>query len=183
MSLTAIRWLLAIAALWAQATAAQVAEPDSFRLEEYRAPVPVSLRGAKTLSVAEAEALWRSRKAAFVDVMPRTPRPAGLPEGTLWRDRKRLAIPGSLWLPNTGYGALAQDADDYLRAGLERATGGDRTAPLVIYCLEDCWMSWNAAKRAVALGYEAVHWFPDGTDGWEAAGLPLEELQPFEPGQ
>jgi PQQ-dependent catabolism-associated CXXCW motif protein len=42
----------------------------------------------------------------------------------------------------------------------------------------ECWMSWNAAKRAVALGYARVHWYPDGTDGWAAAGLPLAEARP-----
>ena len=35
-------------------------------------------------------------------------------------------------------------------------------------------MSWNAAKRALALGYTHVAWYPEGTDGWAAADLPLE---------
>jgi PQQ-dependent catabolism-associated CXXCW motif protein len=48
----------------------------------------------------------------------------------------------------------------------------------VIYCLADCWMSWNAAKRALADGYANVAWYPDGTDGWERANLPTEETQP-----
>jgi rhodanese-related sulfurtransferase len=39
-------------------------------------------------------------------------------------------------------------------------------------------MSWNAAKRAVSLGYTAVAWYPDGTDGWREAGLPLSEATP-----
>ena len=36
-------------------------------------------------------------------------------------------------------------------------------------------MSWNAAKRALALGYAHVAWYPEGADGWAAAGLPLEK--------
>jgi PQQ-dependent catabolism-associated CXXCW motif protein len=48
----------------------------------------------------------------------------------------------------------------------------------VIYCLRDCWMSWNAAKRALAMGYSNVVWYPEGTDGWEEWGLPLQEIQP-----
>ncbi len=36
-------------------------------------------------------------------------------------------------------------------------------------------MSWNAAKRALALGYQNVAWYPDGTDGWHEAGLPLQD--------
>ena len=44
---------------------------------------------------------------------------------------------------------------------------------IVIYCLRDCWMSWNAAKRAMTMGYRNVVWYPDGTDGWEDALLTL----------
>ena len=41
-----------------------------------------------------------------------------------------------------------------------------------------CWMSWNAAKRAVALGYTGVNWFPEGSDGWVAAGGDLVTAEP-----
>jgi len=44
--------------------------------------------------------------------------------------------------------------------------------------MADCWMSWNAGKRALSLGYVHVLWYPDGTDGWAAAGYPLEERNP-----
>jgi rhodanese-related sulfurtransferase len=40
-------------------------------------------------------------------------------------------------------------------------------------------MSWNLAKRLAALGYTRVYWYPDGTTGWEAAGLPLEPSLPM----
>ncbi len=68
--------------------------------------------------------------------------------------------------------------EDYFRSNLERVTGGDRNRALVFYCLKDCWMSWNAGKRALGLGYAHVAWYPDGTDGWKAAGLPLQETAP-----
>ena len=58
-------------------------------------------------------------------------------------------------------------------------TGGDPAKPVVIYCLRDCWMSWNAAKRAVAWGYTNIIWYPDGTDGWQAADLAMEQAQPM----
>ena len=89
-----------------------------------------------------------------------------------------MSIPGSIWLPDTGYGALAAATEDYLKQGLARATGGDKAKLLVVYCQASCWMSWNAAKRALSFGYANVAWYPDGTDGWEAAGLPLVEAQP-----
>jgi PQQ-dependent catabolism-associated CXXCW motif protein len=153
-------------------------EPDTYRNENYRGPTPGTLRGARVISTAEAAAAWRAGSAAFVDVMPHVPRPANLPAGTLWREKPRLNIPGSVWLPDTGYGELAAATASYLRTGLERVAGGDRAKLLVIYCLRDCWMSWNAAKRAVSWGYTGVAWYPDGTDGWQEAGLPLEEGRP-----
>jgi rhodanese-related sulfurtransferase len=39
-------------------------------------------------------------------------------------------------------------------------------------------MSWNAAKRAAQYGYSQVYWYPDGSDGWEKAGLSLAEARP-----
>ena len=36
----------------------------------------------------------------------------------------------------------------------------------------------EAAKRAAAWGWRQVLWYREGTDGWEAAGLPTQELQP-----
>jgi PQQ-dependent catabolism-associated CXXCW motif protein len=63
----------------------------------------------------------------------------------------------------------------YFAKGLDKATDGDHARMLVFYCLADCWMSWNAAKRALELGYSDVAWYPEGTDGWLIAGLPLQD--------
>jgi PQQ-dependent catabolism-associated CXXCW motif protein len=170
--------LIAIFVAAAQAAAAGVAEPEGYRLEDYRSPVPTTLRGARVIGTIEAEKIWRSQQAIFVDVLPRPPRPRDLPPGTLWRDKPRANIPGSIWLPDTGYGELAPVMADYFLKGLDKATGGDRARTLVLYCLADCWMSWNAAKRALALGYSDVAWYPEGTDGWLTAGLPLQDAIP-----
>ncbi|MBV9969756.1 MAG: PQQ-dependent catabolism-associated CXXCW motif protein [Xanthobacteraceae bacterium] len=153
-------------------------EPAGYRTENYRAPTPATLAGARVLGTAEAERLWQDMRALFIDVLPRAPRPANLPPGTIWRDKPRLDIPGSLWLPDTGYGELAPVTNDYLRSNLERATGGDRAKLLVVYCQRDCWMSWNAAKRIISMGYVNVAWYPDGTDGWGEMALPVAEAKP-----
>ncbi len=162
----------------APASAQGVAEPEGYRTEDYRSPVPTTLRGARVLSTDDAEQLWKAGAAVFVDVMPHAPKPANLPAGTIWREKQRLNIPGSIWLPDTGYGALAAVTEAYLRDNLARATGRDRNRLLVIYCLRDCWMSWNAAKRVLAMGYANVAWYPDGTDGWQEALLPLVSARP-----
>jgi PQQ-dependent catabolism-associated CXXCW motif protein len=172
--------ILALAVASASAQDAAVPEPDAYRTQDYRTATPATLKGARVITTGEAAALWRGGGAAFIDVLPRAPRPAGLPPDTIWRDKPRLDIPGSVWLPDTGYGELARVTEDYFRKGLEHAAGGDRSKMLVFYCLRDCWMSWNAAKRALAMGYANVAWFPDGSDGWQEAGLPQAEAQPAE---
>ena len=150
-----------------RAFAQTVPEPDTYRMENYRSPTPVTLRGVRTISAEEAFALWRGGTAFFVDVMPHTPKPPDLAPGTIWRDKPRETIPRAVWLPNVGYGRLAAETDAYFRRSLERLTGGDKTKPLVFFCIADCWMSWNAAKRArEEYGYTEVIWFRDGTEGW-----------------
>ncbi|MFD1332184.1 PQQ-dependent catabolism-associated CXXCW motif protein [Methylopila musalis] len=154
-------------------------EPSGYRMEGYRSPTPATLAGATVLDTPGAEALWRGGTAVFVDVMPRPVRPPNLPAGTIWKDAPRRHLPGSVWLLNVGYGALPPEMEAFFRDSLVRLTGGDLKKPLAFYCRQACWMSWNAAKRAMALGYSAVHWYPDGTDGWEAAALPTEPAQPY----
>ncbi len=173
-----MRWLLLALCLIPALALAQVPEPEGYRMEEYRAPVPGTLEGGTVVDVARAHALWQAGEAAFIDVLPRPPKPDDLPEGTVWRDKPRDSIPGAIWLPNTGYGALAAPEEGYFRSGLEAASGGDPTRPLLFFCLADCWMSWNAAKRALSYGYTKVYWLPVGTDGWAAAGHPLERVTP-----
>ena len=156
-------------------------EPGDYRMDNYRGPVPGTISGGTVLGPEEAHTLWETGTAAFIDVLPQAPKPENLPKGTIWRDRPRDTIPGSIWLPNVGYGAIADVTADYFRRGLGKATGGDKTHPIVLFCLEDCWMSWNAAKRALEWGYTDVYWMPDGTDGWNLWDYPLERVKPEEP--
>jgi PQQ-dependent catabolism-associated CXXCW motif protein len=62
--------------------------------------------------------------------------------------------------------------DRYFRTALEAVSLGRKDRKLVFYCEAKCWMSWNAAKRAVAYGYTAVYWFPGGMQAWTEAGYP-----------
>ncbi|KAA2213504.1 PQQ-dependent catabolism-associated CXXCW motif protein [Teichococcus oryzae] len=170
--------LLLLPAWMAIARAEPVPVPDGFRMGEYRAPTPAWVPGAVTLDTPEAEALWRQGMAVWIDVLPVARRPEGLPDNSLWRPAPRLGIPGSLWLPEVGRGTITPAQEAWLRGTLMTMAGGGRDRPVVFYCLSDCWMSWNAALRAVQWGWTAVRWYRDGTDGWEAAGLPTEELRP-----
>ncbi len=125
-------WAMALAAVLGIASpaalAGDVAEPAGFRMEEYRAPVPDTLAGARVLTTADAAALWKAGGAAFVDVLPKPPKPK-LPKGTVFRLPPRDDIPGSVWLPDVGYGALSPEMEAYFRANLEAATAAIRPAP------------------------------------------------------
>lgn len=153
-------------------------EPPDYRMSEFRAPVPCTLAGATVVTTETLRVRLERDSPLLVDVLPSPRRPEGLAEGTPWLPPARRNIPGTVWLPNTGFGDLPIEEETYLRANLERLTGGDPSRPLVFYCLADCWMSWNVARRAVEWGYDSVIWYPDGTDGWEAAGLPLAASSP-----
>jgi PQQ-dependent catabolism-associated CXXCW motif protein len=159
-------------------------EPVGYRTGDYRSAVPATVDGKAALTTDQAAALWRDHAAVFIDTLPQPPRPAGLPAATIWRPRPRHDIPGSIWLPDTGYGELPAFMETYFEDNLQDATRGDRSRRVVFYCLANCWMSWNAARRAASLGYTQVDWYADGTDGWAAAGLPLELRDPVSrPGQ
>ena len=148
-----------------------VPEPDGYRMAEFRAPVPATLKGADVLGTGALKALVENESPLPIDVMPapRMPRDTGL-----WISPKRDNLSGSHWLADTGYGKLSADFAAFFEQELARLTAGDASRKLVFYCETDCWMSWNAAKRALSLGYEHVAWYPDGSDGRKAANLPLE---------
>lgn len=163
------------------AGSSSVEEPADYREDAYREPVPATLAGATVVSTDEAHALWQGGEVAFIDVLPRPPKPANLPAGTIWNEKPHISIEGAIWLPNTGYGKLADVTLAYFRAGLEKATEGNKGKPVLFFCLPDCWMSWNAARRALELGHSQVYWYPDGSEGWTFDGYPTAPLQP-EPG-
>ena len=165
------------------AVAQGVPEPDDYRMDEYRGPVPGTLAGGTVVDAEKAHELWQSGGVAFIDVLPRAPKPENLPTGTIWREPERHSIPGATWLPNVGYGALADVNHAYFKAGLAQATGDDPDHPVLFFCLEECWMSWNAAKRAIEYGYTQVYWLPEGTDGWTFFDYPTEVIVPVPGGK
>lgn len=158
----------------AEPAASTVPEPDGYRLDKYRTAVPATLKGATVLSTAALQRLIAERQPVLVDVLPKTRKPKDRDQAQLWLEPKRDHLPGSAWLPNIGYGELTPELADYFRTELARLTAGDLTRPVVFYCDSNCWMSWNAAKRAMSeLGYTDVYWYPDGVQGWKKAGEQL----------
>lgn len=175
--------LLALTCAHASLAVADTAElfsADGYRIAEFRAPVPESVPGGITVTTQQVQSLLEaSQEVILLDVLPAPVKPKDRPDNLLWLPPARYNIPGSHWLPNVGYGALSLALDSYFKENLERLSAGDKSRKIVIYCLADCWMSWNAAKRAATeYGYTGIYWYPDGTTGWEAAGLPLDRSRP-----
>ena len=163
----------------AQALEGYAVDPETgLRMDRYRAPVPADLPGGKTLDIKAAVDLHTNESAVFIDVYP----PKGLGpdpfDGSWVTNETRDSLPNSVWLPEVGRGTLTAEAEDYFKRNLARLTNNDTSANLVFYCTSDCWQSWNASRRAMSWGYEAVHWFPLGTDGWLESGHTLSRVMP-----
>src|SRR5919197_1568851 len=94
-----VRWAcVVLLSVPISARSQDISEPGAFGTDDYRAPRPATLKGARVVTTAEAERLWRTGAAIFLDVLPHAPRPANLPPGTIWRERPRRNLPGSSWL-------------------------------------------------------------------------------------
>jgi len=155
------------------------AEPPSYRLDDYQAPVPATLNGQKALDLAQAKQAWASG-ALFVDVLPHAPRPQGLAPESVFIDKPHVSIKGAVWLPEVGRGEISAQTETFFRQSLLALTGGDLGKKIVVFCKRDCWMSWNAARRAQSYGYKTILWFSEGVEAWREAGLPVEPIKPYE---
>lgn len=174
--------LAVVSSLLCTVALAAVSQPDGYRLEDYDSEVPAALDGAVRVTAIEVRRLMDDDAAVVIDVIPEHRRPDSLPKNQLWMPVPHEGIKGALWLPDVGFGALSAVTEDYLFTHLAKATGGDTAHPLVFYCRMDCWMSWNAAKRALAHGYRSVYWFADGLDDWRFEDFEMSTLTPA-PGQ
>ena len=175
--------LLLAAAASAPAAAApeHVPEPHGYWLGPIHGPVPATIAGGTVLDTAGLAHLLAGGGVVLLDVAEASHRPAGLPAGTLWLPPPHRDIPGSVWIPDVGRGVISPHFAAWFRARLAALTGGDRDRRVVVYCHPNCWMSWNAARRAIKDGYRAVSWYPGGVEGWERAGHQTAAAKPEGP--
>jgi PQQ-dependent catabolism-associated CXXCW motif protein len=131
--------------------------------------VPATIAGGKVVTTAELASLIKTEMPVLVDVGPLPHKPQNL-SAAVWIPPPHRTIPYSVWLPGVGKGEIAPEIDAWYRAWLKSLTDGDPSKPIAIFCHPNCWGSWNAAKRAISYGYKAVHWYPDGIEGWQDAG-------------
>lgn len=128
-------------------------------------PTPSSLPGGQVVTTRGLASLMQARQAPFVvfDVLGGS---ESLPN----------ALPAA-WLAQSGsFDDTVQQQAAQLFA---QQTQGRKDVALVFYCLSrECWMSYNAALRAVAAGYANVLWYRGGLEAWKGAGLPTQGQGP-----
>ncbi|WP_420598263.1 rhodanese-like domain-containing protein [Neptuniibacter sp.] len=136
---------------------------DGYRIQRYRSPTPSHSEYAQTLNTEGVISLVdKVPEVVLLDVQP-------LPwsgEFIHKKNERRKNIKGSTWLPNVGLGELELSWSEYYQKHLERLTNKNKSHPIILYCRADCWMSWNAIKRAAEWGYTTLYWYRDGTDAW-----------------
>ncbi|WP_164852656.1 rhodanese-like domain-containing protein [Novosphingobium umbonatum] len=148
-------------------------DADGYRSGQYRAPVDRTPEPARKLPLAKALRMVAGHNALFIDV--------AMPENGL-RDAKgewQLALPhssikGAVWLPAAG--KAPPDSEAWAR--LQAIVAARPQAPVVLFCHQDCWMGWNAARRLAREGRTHVFWLEEGVEGWSAAGGPTAMLHP-----
>ena len=135
------------------------------RTAELSAPTPREVPGAKTIRTEELRQSLRSQSRPLLfDVLG---------------GEAHASLPGAIWLPGAGRGESFTDSLQVrIARTLEATTKGDRKRPMVFFCQgPQCWLSYNAALRAVALGYQNVSWYRGGIEAWLAAGGELAPMR------
>ncbi len=131
--------------------------------DQLHGPTPTSIPGARVVGTQQL-AQWMQGQ-----------------QGQQGRVMLLHAINSQMHLPNAIAAAPASQGgsfDDQVQRDfgnyLQQATRGNRAQLIVTYCQGvQCWGSYNAALRAVRLGYTNVHWYRGGMEAWQQAGLPL----------
>ena len=138
-----------------------VPETDQLRQDSFHAPTPSTHPAAAVINTQDLHAML---------IGPNPP----VTINAIFSKSQVTSIPGSIWLPAAGQGgAFDDDMQTRLAATLANITDDDLSRPIVVYCIDaQCWLSYNAALRFDALGYENLYWYRGGIAAWKAAKLP-----------
>ena len=87
---------------------------------------------------------------------------------------------GAFWLPGAGAGDMSKDEESRFVKALASFAAGDKNRALVFFCVDSqCWLSYNAALRAIAAGYTNVMWYRGGVAAWRQADQLMAFSDPF----
>ena len=136
-----------------------VQPPRGLHPGQFHGPTPNTIPGGQVITTRGLYALYQQNLPVHVfDVLGgQQMLPKAIPAGF-------AANPGS----------FEDQTQQQLAGMLRQVTGGANDHPLVFYCQgPQCWMSYNAAVRAIALGHRNVLWYRGGLEAWAQAGLPM----------
>ena len=87
------------------------------------------------------------------------------------RTERNDTVPGSIYIEYAGASGTFKDSyQKALKDELAKLTNNNLNMPVVFYCQgAQCWESYNAALRAINLGYSKVYWYRGGVYSWAAA--------------
>ena len=141
-----------------------VAPSAQLHAGQMHGPTPASIPGGQVITTRGLVELMRGGQAPFLvlDVLGGAERIQGA----------QYAVPAAQ------AGSFNDATQQQFAQFLAQATGGNLQYPLVLYCLStQCWMSYNAALRAINLGYTNVLWYRGGIEAWKQAGMPVQSAQ------
>jgi PQQ-dependent catabolism-associated CXXCW motif protein len=131
--------------------------PQSTLQQNVGSPTPMTIPGGHVITTAEVQQAIGSN-ILFFDVWN-----SGSPHPS---------IPGAVPIPGAGNSGTFTDAtQQQLWQFLAQATHQQPQQPIVFFCTGSrCWESYNAALRAINMGFQMVLWYRGGLSAWQASG-------------
>lgn len=147
--------------------------PQAQLHREFHAPTPNSIPGGQLITTDRLLALYQQGQQnglLVFDVLGAGPGQM-LP---MAQNAVGAAQPGS----------FSDQTQQQFGQYLEQVTQGGKGRPMVFYCQGvQCWMSYNAALRAIHLGYTQVYWYRGGVEAWQQMQQISMSLPQVQPGQ
>ena len=143
-----------------------IAPTTQLRRRDYHAPTPLAIPGGRMVRTIELQSMLMGRSPPhLIDVLG---------------GRGHRTIRGAFWLPGAGAGDLSPDESRRFVDAVAKFAAGDKSRPLAFFCADrECWLSYNAALRAIAAGYTNIMWYRGGIAAWLHAGFPMSPAEPF----
>ena len=122
---------------------------------------PMSLPGARRVTTPELQQI--GPQSLLIDVLDDTDH--------------HITLPGAVHIPgggDYGGGKFTDKLQKKFAKVLAELTNDNLDRQLVFFCYgAECWESYNAALRAINIGFHNVLWYRGGLESWKDAELPL----------
>lgn len=143
-----------------------IAPTTELRTADYHGPTPLAVPGGRVVRTTELRAMLIGRTAPYlIDVLG---------------GQGHRTIAGAFWMHGAGAGDLSADESRRFVNAVAKFAAGDKSRPIVFFCADsECWLSYNAALRAIAAGYTNIMWYRGGIAAWLHAGFPMSQADPF----